>query len=262
MAELDVDTESVRTFGRQTEDRGTTVSVEGHRGEFDTAVMASVFGLVGADFMAMASLVTNNHNHQVTAIGERYSAVGRAVLGSANTYVTTDEDNGRQFGGAGASSAGALTGLSTGIDPTSQNLTREQVATIIIDRGKKMGMTDDEITSAIATGLVESNLQNLNYGDRDSVGVFQQRNFEPWTTNGRNRLNVDEAATSYYEQLRDTSGRPGDRAQMVQRSAYSMKYAERMSEASDLYTSLATATPVTATTTRTAPTSPGVEVRA
>ncbi len=261
MAELDVDTESVRAFGRQTEDRGTTVSVEGHRGEFDTAVMAAVFGLVGADFMAMASLVTNNHNHQVTAVGERYSTVGRAVLGSANSYLTTDEDNGRQFGGA--SSIGALTGLSTGIDPTSQNLTREQVAKIIIDRGKKMGMSDDEITSAIATGLVESNLQNLNYGDRDSVGVFQQRTFAPWTSNGRNRMNVDEAATSYYEQLRDTSGTPGDRAQMVQRSAYPLKYAERMSEASDLYTSLATTTPVTATTTRVAPTTTtSVEVRA
>ncbi|MFW0783821.1 type VII secretion target [Gordonia sp. CPCC 206044] len=261
MTELNVDTESVRSFGVHTESRGTSVAVEGHRGEFNTAAMGAVFGLIGADFMAVASLVTNNHNRQVTAIGERYTKIGRAVAAAANAYTSADADNAGQFGnGSGATASGAASNLASGLDPASQKLTKEQVAKIIIDRGKKMGMSDDEIKSALATGLVESNLQNLDYGDRDSVGVFQQRNFEPWTSGGRNRMNVDQAATSYYEQLKGTSGAPGDRAQAVQRSAFPDRYNERMAEASSLYSSLATAAPVTTTTTTATPTTtpPGV----
>ncbi|MYR07575.1 hypothetical protein GTV32_15240 [Gordonia sp. SID5947] len=205
--------------------------------------MGSVFGVIGADFMAVASLVTNNHNHQVTEIGERYTSVGRAVMGVSAGYTEADAENGRHFAGASTRADGESRGARTasGLDPSSKSLTREQVATIIIDRGKKMGMSEDEIKSALATGIVESNLQNLDHGDRDSVGVFQQRNFEPWTVNGRSRTNVDDAATSYYEQLRHTSGSPGDRAQQVQRSALPDRYAQELGAASTLYHSLTSA---------------------
>ncbi|MFW0797748.1 type VII secretion target [Gordonia sp. CPCC 205515] len=264
MAELNVELDDVHSFGVRTEDRGTTVSVEGKRGEFDTAVMTSVFGLIGADFMAVASLVTNTHNRQIGDLGKRYSEIGRAVMSAANSYSDTDSQNAKQLGGVGSAAkslAGASANLGKGLDPTSNSLTREQVARIIIDRGHKMGMSDDEIKSAIATGIVESNLQNITYGDRDSVGVFQQRDFAPWTVNGRNRTNVDDAATSYYEQLKGTSGSPGDRAQAVQRSAFPDRYAERMGEASQLFSSLNTSGPVAATAQTTAP-ADGTQVKA
>jgi hypothetical protein len=38
------------------------------------------------------------------------------------------------------------------------------------------------LTVAYATALQESKLENLNYGDRDSVGIFQQRPSEGWGT--------------------------------------------------------------------------------
>jgi hypothetical protein len=38
------------------------------------------------------------------------------------------------------------------------------------------------LTIALATALQESQLQNLDYGDRDSVGVFQQRPSQGWGT--------------------------------------------------------------------------------
>jgi hypothetical protein len=38
------------------------------------------------------------------------------------------------------------------------------------------------VTIALATALQESQLQNLDYGDRDSVGVFQQRPSQGWGT--------------------------------------------------------------------------------
>ncbi|MGV9709751.1 hypothetical protein ACWDTI_03710 [Gordonia sp. NPDC003424] len=264
MTELNVELDAIHGFGVRTEDRGTTVSVEAKRGEFDTALMTTVFGLVGADFMAVASLVTNTHHRQIGDLGKRYAEIGRAVMSAAFGYSETDAQNATQFGSVDAmakSLGGASTNLATGLDPASQSLTREQVARIIIDRGHKMGMSDDEIKSAIATGMVESNLQNINFGDRDSVGVFQQRNFAPWTVNGRNRMNVDDAATSYYEQLRGTSGSPGDRAQAVQRSAFPDRYAARMGEATQLFTTLNSTGTVAASADTTAP-GPDSRVRA
>lgn len=38
------------------------------------------------------------------------------------------------------------------------------------------------LTVAYATALQESDLENLDYGDRDSVGVFQQRTSQGWGT--------------------------------------------------------------------------------
>jgi len=38
------------------------------------------------------------------------------------------------------------------------------------------------VTIALATALQETKLQNLDYGDRDSVGVFQQRPSQGWGT--------------------------------------------------------------------------------
>ena len=38
------------------------------------------------------------------------------------------------------------------------------------------------VTIALAAALQESQLQNLDYGDRDSVGVFQQRPSQGWGT--------------------------------------------------------------------------------
>jgi hypothetical protein len=38
------------------------------------------------------------------------------------------------------------------------------------------------LTIALATAMQESELQNLDYGDRDSVGVFQQRPSQGWGT--------------------------------------------------------------------------------
>ena len=44
------------------------------------------------------------------------------------------------------------------------------------------GLGKQAVTIAYATALQESKLQNLNYGDLDSVGVFQQRPSQGWGT--------------------------------------------------------------------------------
>ncbi|EPR75536.1 Autolysin precursor [Leifsonia rubra CMS 76R] len=74
---------------------------------------------------------------------------------------------------APASSAGSVTYL------TAEMRTNAQV---IIQVGRDLGVSDYGITIALATAMQESSLRNLNWGDRDSVGLFQQRPSSGWGT--------------------------------------------------------------------------------
>jgi hypothetical protein len=56
------------------------------------------------------------------------------------------------------------------------------------------------LTIAYATALQESDLQNLDYGDRDSVGVFQQRPSQGWGTVAQIE-NPVYATTRFFEAL-------------------------------------------------------------
>ena len=53
-------------------------------------------------------------------------------------------------------------------------------ARIIISVGREMGIPNYGIVIALATAAQESHLRNLDYGDRDSVGLFQQRPSAGW----------------------------------------------------------------------------------
>lgn len=72
-------------------------------------------------------------------------------------------------------------------------------------------------------GLAESGLQNLDHGDRDSKGVFQQRPSQGWGTDDQVQ-NVDYAIGKYYDALQGVAGRESmseaQMAQAVQRSAF------------------------------------------
>lgn len=58
---------------------------------------------------------------------------------------------------------------------------------------------------ALATALQESGLRNLDYGDRDSLGLFQQRPSQGWGTAAQVRDPV-HASTKFYEGLLKVSG--------------------------------------------------------
>lgn len=53
-------------------------------------------------------------------------------------------------------------------------------AEIIFRVGKSLQISDYGIVIALATAMQESSLRNLSYGDRDSVGLFQQRPSAHW----------------------------------------------------------------------------------
>ncbi|WP_330457382.1 C40 family peptidase [Streptomyces sp. NBC_00820] len=82
---------------------------------------------------------------------------------------------------------------------------------------------------ALATALQESGLRNLTYGDRDSLGLFQQRPSQGWGT-ANEILDPVHASTKFYETLQKVSGwqslSVAQAAQAVQRSGYPGAYAK------------------------------------
>ncbi len=85
------------------------------------------------------------------------------------------------------------------------------------------------VTIAYAAALQESDLQNLPYGDRDSVGVFQQRPSEGWGTRAE-LLNPIYASTKFFAALAAVPGYLRlpiyQAAQDVQRSADGSAYSQ------------------------------------
>jgi hypothetical protein len=65
---------------------------------------------------------------------------------------------------------------------TKMNQEMKQNAQIIYQVGKDLGVSNYGIAIALATAMQESSLKNIDYGDRDSVGLFQQRTSQGWGT--------------------------------------------------------------------------------
>ncbi|WP_262405989.1 LysM peptidoglycan-binding domain-containing protein [Protaetiibacter sp. SSC-01] len=78
-------------------------------------------------------------------------------------------------------------------------LTEEMAANarIIIQVGRELGVPDRGIVIALAAAMQESSLRNINYGDRDSLGLFQQRPSTGWGT-PEQILNASHAARLFY----------------------------------------------------------------
>jgi cell wall-associated NlpC family hydrolase len=68
-------------------------------------------------------------------------------------------------------------------------------AAVIARVGRSLGASSRDILIGIMTAMQESNLRNLNYGDRDSIGLFQQRN--AWGSTA-DRLNPETTARMFF----------------------------------------------------------------
>ncbi|WP_396823307.1 LysM peptidoglycan-binding domain-containing protein [Microbacterium trichothecenolyticum] len=71
-----------------------------------------------------------------------------------------------------------------GSAPSVPGLTAEQVANaqLIVRIGRELGVSDRGIAIALGTAMQESSLRNVTFGDRDSLGLFQQRPSYGWGT--------------------------------------------------------------------------------
>ncbi|PFG38747.1 hypothetical protein ATJ97_1234 [Georgenia soli] len=85
------------------------------------------------------------------------------------------------------------------------------------------------VTVAVATALQESKLRNIDYGDRDSVGLFQQRPSQGWGT-VEQIMDPVYSTNAFYDVLVTVQGWESkavtEAAQDVQRSAFPDAYAQ------------------------------------
>ncbi|WP_229070814.1 glycoside hydrolase [Actinoplanes sp. DH11] len=115
-------------------------------------------------------------------------------------------------------------------------------ATTIVRVGAGKTIPQHGWVIAVATAIQESTLRNLPGGDRDSIGLFQQRPSQGW---GTPTQLTDPAyqATTFYDTLLAVDGWQHlpltDAAQAVQKSAYPQAYAKHTNTATQLVVAIA-----------------------
>lgn len=133
-----------------------------------------------------------------------------------------------------AGNASVAAGTSSGAD-SAVALDAEQVANAatIAAVGLRRGVPQRGLVVALATAWQESKLENLSGGDRDSIGLFQQRPSQGW---GKPEQIADPrfAANAFFTALLKVKGwekmRVTDAAQEVQRSAHPEAYEKWVDE--------------------------------
>lgn len=94
--------------------------------------------------------------------------------------------------------------------------------------GRELGVSSKVMLAGFEAGWVESHMRNLNCGDRDSIGVFQQRPSAGWGTKAQ-IMNPRYAARKFFVRAvaaedRCPSCSAGTIAQRVQVSAFPDRY--------------------------------------
>lgn len=106
------------------------------------------------------------------------------------------------------------------------------------DVATERGVNDKVMLAAFEAGWVESHMNNLNCGDRDSLGVFQQRPSAGWGT-PEQIMDPVYATNAFLDQAipndqNDPSMTAGQLAQSVQRSAFPERYDQAEGKAREM----------------------------
>ncbi|HEY2793484.1 MAG TPA: hypothetical protein VGJ28_14060 [Micromonosporaceae bacterium] len=129
----------------------------------------------------------------------------------------------------------------TGSGVVTLDLDQMANAATIAAVGIRKGVPNRAVEIALATSLQESKLQNLTGGDRDSIGLFQQRPSQGWGS-AKQIGDPRYAAARFYGALVHVKGWQSmsvtKAAQSVQRSAHPDAYAKWTTEAATLSTAL------------------------
>lgn len=114
--------------------------------------------------------------------------------------------------------------------------------------GTTRGMPERAVTIALATALQESALRNIDHGDRDSLGLFQQRPSQGWGT-PEQILDPVYSAGEFYDHLAEVPGYSRlpltVAAQRVQKSGFPQAYAKHEPDAALLAAALTGRAPAT-----------------
>lgn len=163
-------------------------------------------------------------NKAAGAIGVLVMVVLAAIIASVVTWVVRGPD---EPPGPALPAQGCL----VTVDGFTTALSWEQAgnAAIIVGEAMNRGLPARAATIALVTAYQESDLHNLDYGDLDSVGLFQQRPSQGWGTEEQ-IMDPWYSAGRFYDHLVQVpdweSGVINDIAQAVQRSGHPEAYAQ------------------------------------
>ncbi|WP_434596065.1 heavy metal transporter [Streptomyces sp. A5-4] len=172
-------------------------------------------------------------------------AAGFAVLLALAGYLVAQYVTGG--GGAPRCTVRAVEG-----DGATYEISPEQAvnAATISAVGTSRGLPERAVTIALATALQESALRNIKHGDRDSLGLFQQRPSQGWGTE-KQILDAGYSAGKFYEYLEKVPGYSRlpltVAAQRVQRSGFPQAYAKHEPDAALLAAALTGRSPASLT---------------
>ncbi len=194
-----------------------------------------------------ASTASSSSGHVKIASGDTIASIAaahhvsvKALLAANGLSYTSTIYAGKTLvlPGATATAAVSTSTGSTGASVSSTVLSAEQWrnAATIVSVGRSLGVPQRGLVVALAAAMQESSLRNLSHGDRDSVGLFQQRPSQGWGS----AASLQDPATAA---KRFFAGNPGktrgllgvsgwasmsvtDAAQAVQVSAYPTAYAK------------------------------------
>lgn len=125
--------------------------------------------------------------------------------------------------------AATLEGTDWYLDPQQADL-----AALIAGQAIARDLPPRALTIALATALQESDLANIEHGDRDSLGIFQQRPSQGWGT-VEQILDPVYSTNAFYDALVRVDGYQDmavtEAAQAVQRSAFPDAYAQHEARA-------------------------------
>jgi hypothetical protein len=121
------------------------------------------------------------------------------------------------------------------------DLEQAHFASIIAGVAVRRGLPPRAASIALATAYQETGIRNLEYGDRDSVGLFQQRPSQGWGTK-KQLMDPDYAAGKFYDALVKINNWQTDDinyvAQKVQRSGHPEAYNDHEADARVLASAL------------------------
>jgi LysM repeat protein len=189
---------------------------------------------------AIGASYTVRGGDTISAIAQRHGVTTQAVLNANGLGRSSIIYPGQKITIPGAASA-PVAQRPPAAPAASTPLDAEQIANaqIIIRVGRDLGVSDRGIAIALGTAMQESWLRNLDWGDRDSLGLFQQRPSTGWGTPEEVRDPV-RAARAFYGGPSDPNGYRtrglldiagwqdmtfAQAAQAVQISAYPDRYA-------------------------------------
>ena len=109
------------------------------------------------------------------------------------------------------------------------DLEQARLTAIIVGLSVRRGLAPRAASIAMATVYQETGIRNLDYGDRDSVGLFQQRPSQGWGT-VEQIMDPRYSTGAFYDALVTIDGYESmvinDAAQRVQRSGFPQAYAQ------------------------------------